>query len=60
MITVFFTAKKLIVLNVLPRGATFNRLYFINNIFPDLKTANLIVPREKTGSTFCVRMDNSM
>jgi hypothetical protein len=40
MITVFFTPKKLIVFNVLPTVSTFNQLYFTNNIFPDLKTAN--------------------
>jgi hypothetical protein len=32
MITVFFTAKKLIVYDVLPRGSIFNQLYFINHI----------------------------
>jgi hypothetical protein len=41
MVTVFFTAKKLIMFDVLLRGSTFNQLYFINNISPDLKTANL-------------------
>jgi hypothetical protein len=51
MITVFFTANKLIALDVLPRDNTLNQLYFINNIFPDLKTANLIFRRQKTGST---------
>jgi hypothetical protein len=41
MIMAFFTAKKLNMFDVLPRGSTFNQLYFINDIFPDLKTANL-------------------
>jgi hypothetical protein len=58
MITVSFTAKKLIVLNVFPRGSTFNQLYFVNNIFPDLKTANLNFRRQKTGSTSWVHMDD--
>jgi hypothetical protein len=49
MIAAFFTAKKLIVFDVLPRGGTFNQLYFINGIFPDLKTANLNFRRQKTG-----------
>jgi hypothetical protein len=35
IITVFFTTKKLVVFDVLPRGSTFNQQYFINNIFPD-------------------------
>jgi hypothetical protein len=60
MITVFFIAKKLITFDVLPRGSTFNRLYFINNIFPDLKIPNLKFRRQKTGSAFWVHMDNSM
>jgi hypothetical protein len=29
--------KRRIVSNVRPRGSTFNQLYFIHNIFPDLK-----------------------
>jgi hypothetical protein len=37
MITMFFTAKKLTVFDVLPRGSTFNQLYFINDMFPVLK-----------------------
>jgi hypothetical protein len=52
MITVFFTAKKLIVFGVLPRGNTFNQLYFINHMFPHLQTANLDFRRQKTRSTF--------
>jgi hypothetical protein len=52
MITVFFTVKKLIALDVLPRGSTFKQLYFINNIFPDLKIANLKFGRQKTESAF--------
>jgi hypothetical protein len=60
MITVFFTAKKLIVFDLLPRGRTFNQLYFINNRMPDLKTPGLIFQRQKTGSTFRVHMDDFM
>jgi hypothetical protein len=44
--------KDLIALDVLPRGSTFNQLYFVNNIVPDWKTANLIFRRQKTGSAF--------
>jgi hypothetical protein len=60
MITVFFTIKKLIMFDVLPRHSTFNQLHFINKIFPDLKTVNLNFRRQKTGSTFGVHMDTSM
>jgi hypothetical protein len=52
MITMLCTAKKLIVLDVLPKGSTFNQLYFINSIFPVLKTANLDFRRQKTRLTF--------
>jgi hypothetical protein len=51
MIAAFFTPKKLIVLDVLPRASTFNELYFINSIFPDLKTSNMNFRRQKTEST---------
>jgi hypothetical protein len=43
MSTVYFTTKKFIVLDALPRGSTSNQLYFINDICPDLQTANLSV-----------------
>jgi hypothetical protein len=59
MITALFTTKKLIVLDVLPRGSTFKQLYFINDIFPDLKTANPNFRRQKTGPPFWVHMNNS-
>jgi hypothetical protein len=32
----------------------------MNHRFPDLRTANLIFRRQKTGSTFWVHMNNSM
>jgi histone-lysine N-methyltransferase SETMAR len=60
MIAMFFTAKKFILFDVLPRGSTFNQMYFTNTIFPDLKTANLNFRRQKTKPTFWVYMDNSM
>jgi hypothetical protein len=40
MITIFFTASQLILLDVLPKGSTFNQQYFIDYVFPDLKTEN--------------------
>jgi hypothetical protein len=52
MITIFFTGCELIVLNVLPKGSKFNQLYFIDYIFPDLTSANLIFRPRKPGSTF--------
>jgi hypothetical protein len=38
MITMVFTTKKHIMIDVLPRSSTFNQLYFINNIFPYSKS----------------------
>jgi hypothetical protein len=58
MIRVFFTAKKLTVFDVLSRRSIFNQLHFIKNIFPDLKTANLILHGQKAQSTFWVHMGN--
>jgi hypothetical protein len=37
LITLFFTGRKLIVLDLLPKGGKFNQLYFVDYIFPDLK-----------------------
>jgi hypothetical protein len=59
MTMMFFTTQKLLVFDVLPRGSTFNSLYSIDNIFPDLKTVNLNFRCQTTGSTFWVHMNNS-
>jgi hypothetical protein len=40
MITIFFAARQLILLDVLPKGSKFNQQYFIDYVFPDLKTEN--------------------
>jgi hypothetical protein len=47
MITLFVTVRKLIGLNVLPKGHKYNRQYFVNDIFPDLKKANASFHRRK-------------
>jgi hypothetical protein len=60
MTTVFFTASKLIVLDVLPKGWNFNQLYFLDNRFPDLKMENMRSRRRTAGSTFWVDMVHSM
>jgi hypothetical protein len=59
MVTIFFTRRELIVLDVRPKGSKFNQLYFIDYIFPDLKSSNLNFRRRKPGLTFWVHMDNS-
>jgi hypothetical protein len=60
MIMLFFTARKVIVLEVLPKGIRFNQQYIIDCILPDLKRAAMNFHRRKTGRTFWVHMDNSM
>jgi hypothetical protein len=41
MITIFFTARQLFLLDVLPKGSKFNQQYFIDYVFPDVKMENL-------------------
>jgi hypothetical protein len=36
MLTIFFTSRKLIVLEALPKGTTFPQHYFISDILADL------------------------
>jgi hypothetical protein len=60
MIKLFFTARKLIVLDVMPKGWKSNQLYFVDSIVPGLKRAKMSFARRKPGSTFLVQMDNSM
>jgi hypothetical protein len=60
MITVFFTARQLILLDVLPKGSKFNQQYFIDDVFPDFKTENLNFRRRMPIATFWVHTDNSM
>jgi hypothetical protein len=40
MITIFFTVHQLILLDILPKGSKLNQQYFIDYVFPDLKTEN--------------------
>jgi hypothetical protein len=37
MIMIFFTARQLLLLDVLPKGSKFNQQYFIDYVFPDSK-----------------------
>jgi hypothetical protein len=60
MITIFFTARQLILLDVLPKGSKFNQQYFIDYVFPDLKTENLDFRRRIPLGMFWVHMNNSM
>jgi hypothetical protein len=60
MITIFFTARKPIVPNVLPKGNKFHQPYFVDYIFPDLKRENVTFHRRIPQATFWVHMDNSI
>jgi hypothetical protein len=40
IITIFFTGRKPIMLDILPKGGTFNQQYFVDYIFPILKRDN--------------------
>jgi hypothetical protein len=60
MITDFFTARQLILLDVLPKGSKFIQQYFIDYVFPDLQTENRNFRRRMPLATFWVQMDNSM
>jgi hypothetical protein len=40
-IPLFYTTRKLIVLDVLPKGHKYNQQYFVGCVSPDLKKANL-------------------
>jgi hypothetical protein len=52
MITIFFTARQLILLDVLPKRSRFNQRHFIDYVFPDLKTENLNFRRRMALATF--------
>jgi hypothetical protein len=60
MITIFFTGRKLIVLNILPKGSKFNQLCFVDYIFLDFKRQKMNFHREIPQATFWVHVDNSM
>jgi hypothetical protein len=46
-------------LDVLPKGSKFNEQYFIDYVFPDLKTEDLNFRRRIPLATFWVHMDTS-
>jgi histone-lysine N-methyltransferase SETMAR len=60
MIKIFFTARQLILLDVLLKGSKFNQQHFIDYRFPDFKTENQNFRRRTPLATFWVHMDNLM
>jgi hypothetical protein len=59
MITIFFTATRLIILNSLPQGQSFTQDYFISEIVPAFTKQKLRFRRYHPDVTFSVYMDNS-
>jgi hypothetical protein len=52
MIMILFTARQLILLDVLPKGSKFNQQYFIDYVLPDLKMENRNFCRRMPLATF--------
>jgi hypothetical protein len=60
MITLFFTPRKVIVLDVLTKGHKYNQQSFVDYIFPDLEKANLSFHPRMPESTSWVHMETSI
>jgi hypothetical protein len=60
MITVFFTATGLLVLDALPHGQTFTQDYFITKVLPILREENERFRRKHSGGNFVFHMNNSL
>jgi hypothetical protein len=58
IITIFFTARQLILLDVLPKVSKFNQQYFIDDMFTDLKMENRNFRPRMPFATFWVHVDN--
>jgi hypothetical protein len=60
MMTVFSTARQLIVLDAFPKGQKYNQEYFVQNIFPPLLNEKKRFSRQRTAINFSAQMDNLM
>jgi hypothetical protein len=58
--TIFFTSRRLLVLDALPKSAKFNQNYFINAIFPGLYNEKRGISRKEGLQAFSVHTDNLM
>jgi hypothetical protein len=58
MVTVFFTATRLIVWNSLPQGQSFSQDYFMSEIIPAFAKEKLRFRRHHPGVTFSVNINN--
>jgi hypothetical protein len=52
MITIFFTATRLLVLDALPHGQAFTQEYLITELLPVLHQENVRFRRKHSGGTF--------
>jgi histone-lysine N-methyltransferase SETMAR len=59
MLTVFFTSRRLIVLEALAKETTCTQHYFISEILPDLHGEKLRYRRKNPGQEFFMHMTNS-
>jgi histone-lysine N-methyltransferase SETMAR len=59
MLTVFFTSRRLIVLESLPKESTCTQHYFMSDILPDLDREKLRIRRKNPGQELFLDMNNS-
>jgi hypothetical protein len=59
MSTVFFTNRKLLIADDLPKGQKYKQEYFVWDILPGLEREKMRYKRRKQGGTFYVHMDHS-
>jgi hypothetical protein len=60
MLTAFFTLRKPLVLDVLPKGQKYNQDYFVQKIISELQSERSRFARGKTLAEFAMHMDNSI
>jgi hypothetical protein len=54
MLTIFFTNRKLLITECLPRSQKYNQDYFVSDILPEMEREKLIYEGRKQGGTFCI------
>jgi hypothetical protein len=54
MFTIFFTNRKLLIAEYLPKGQKYSQDYFISDILPDLEREQMRDKRRKQGGTVSV------
>jgi histone-lysine N-methyltransferase SETMAR len=59
MFTIFFTDRKLLITEYLPKGQKYSQDYFISYILPELEHEKKRYKGKKQAGAFCVKMDHS-